>query len=94
MYVYFAQNVYGLFDWQLLPAMAFFNAGTGGSVYVVRIRHMYLLCVEDQGINIKHTVNSMHSIYNKLQKRDSHFVIRMTLKHPFDLKLQLTANKW
>lgn len=35
--------------------MAFFNAGTGGSVYVVRLRHMHLLRMEDQGINIKHT---------------------------------------
>lgn len=45
-------NVCVIFVWQLLLTMAFFNAGTGGSVYVVRLRHMYLLRMEDQGITI------------------------------------------
>lgn len=32
--------------------MAFSYAGTGGPVHVVRLCHMYLLCMEDQGIHM------------------------------------------
>lgn len=39
-----------LFVWQRLPPMAFCHVGAGGSVHVGWICHMYILCVEDQGI--------------------------------------------
>lgn len=66
IYVCFAQYD-GLFDWQLLLAMAFFHACPRGSVYVVRLRHMYLLRMEDQGIN-KNTYTAdththLHALY-------------------------------
>lgn len=40
--------------------MAFCHAGTGGSVHVVRPRHMYLLRMEDQGIR-KNTAHYAHT---------------------------------
>lgn len=38
--------------------MAFCDAGTGGSVYVVRLRHMHLLRMEDQGNTHTHTMDT------------------------------------
>lgn len=40
--------------------MAIFHAGTGRSMYVGRLRHVYLLRMEDSGISGKHMKTSIH----------------------------------